>query len=183
MDRFEKILEEKSTVERLPEKEQEEVARGLIFGILDDEIRRLSSPEISEILNKVIDKEDASESLINTIRAFNEKFASQEISARPGNSVEDVLDNTAMCLFAFVNRIRKCGGTEERYEKIIKEGFYSNEEYLKLLINYPDFEKAELSGKFGFLKELMTDEELDEIMTQKSGYVKRCKEILEGGKE
>ena len=178
-EKFEKMLEEKSTIEKLPEKEQEEVSRDLICGILDDEIKRLNSPEISKILNKVIDKEDATESLINTIQAFNEKFTGQEISVRPGNSVEDVLSCTSMCLFAFIERINK-RGIEERYEKVIKEDFYSINEYLNLLMNHSEFEKAELGGKFGFLKELMTDEELDEIMTQKSGYVKRCKEILEG---
>lgn len=182
MERFEQKLEKETHIEQAPEELQEKVARGLIFGILDSEMKYLSSPETSEIINKVIGRENASESLASTIKAFSEKLAGQEIKIKPGNSVEDVLDNTSMCLFAFVDRARK-KGMEERYERVIKEDFYSIEEYLNLLINHIEFEKAELGGKFGFLKESMTDEELDQIMTQKSGYVKRCKELLEGKKE
>lgn len=182
MERFEKALEKETHIEQAPEELQEKVAKGLIFGILDNEMKYLSLPETSEIINKVIGRENASESLAGTIKTFSEKLAGQEIKIRPGNSVEDILDNTSMCLFAFVDRARK-RGMEERYIKVIKEDFYSIEEYLKLLINHPEFEKAELGGKYGFLKESMTDEELDKIMSLKSDYVKRCKEMLEGKKE
>lgn len=180
MERFEEHLEKDTSIEKMDERSQEMVARSLIFGILDSEMKYLSSPEISEIINKAIDREDASESLISTIKAFSEKLASQEIAVKPGNNVEDVLDNTSMCLFAFADRAKK-QGMAERYEKVIREGFHSIDGYLNLLMNHSDFEKAELGGKFGFLKEFMTDKEIDQIMTQKSNYVKRCKEILEGG--
>lgn len=178
----EKKIEEYYHIEELPEKLQEKMARNLIFGILDSEVKYLSSPEISEIINKAIDREDASESLISTIRAFSEKLAGQEIAVKPANNVEEVLHNTTMCLFAFTDRARK-QGMEERYEKIIREGFHSIEGYINLLMNHSNFEKAELGGRFGFLKEFMTDKEIIQIMTQKSAYIKRCKEILEGEEE
>lgn len=180
MKGIEKSIDEYYHIEELPEKLQEKMARNLIFGILDSEMKYLSSPEISEIINKAIDREDASESLIRTIKAFSEKLAGQEIAVKPGNNVEDVLDNTSMCLFAFADRAKK-QGMAERYEKVIREGFHSIDGYLNLLMKHSDFEKAELGGRFGFLKEFMTDKEIDQIMTQKSNYVKRCKEILEGG--
>lgn len=183
MENFDTFLKENTSVEKLPKELQEKIARIRLSEILDNEmLKNLSLPEISEIINQVMDNEDASESLINTIKAFSEKLADQEIAVKLGNNVEDVLDNTSMCLFAFTDRIRK-HGMEERYEKIIKEGFHSIDGYLNLLMNHSDFEKAELGGKYGFLKELMTVEEIDQIMTQKSDYIRRCKEILEGEEE
>ena len=173
----------KTLIETIPSETREKIAKGLLSDILEHELMgNLTSPGTPEAINRIMGDMDASESLAETLRVFSKRLDSQELRARPGNSAEEILECTSMCLFAFIKRV-KDGKEGVNNEKVIKESYCSVVEYLHLLINYPEFAKAELGGKFGFLKDRISDDELFNLTSTKFRYVEICKKMLEGGED
>lgn len=169
----------KTPIETIPNESREKIAKDLLLGILEHELmENLTSQGTPEIINRITGNMEASASLAEKLKAFAKILVSQELSANPGNSAEEVLECTAMCLFAFVKRV-KDGKESVNNEKVIKESYCSVDEYLHLLINYPEFVKAEIGGRFGFLKGRISDEELFNLTSTKFRYVELCKKMIE----
>ncbi len=178
IDDFEKNLD-KTPIETLPNESREKIAKDLLLGILEHELmENLTSQGTSEAINRIMGNMEASASLAEDLKVFAKILVNQELNAKPGNSAEEILECTSMCLFAYLKRV-KDGKESLNNEKVIKESYSSVVEYLHLLISYPEFAKAELGGRFGFLKGRISDEELFNLTSTKFHYVELCKKMIE----
>lgn len=156
---------------------KEEVAKPEIFEIAEELENSLSRPENFAVVDKVIQKEGASQELTEKLEDFSDKLGSKVVAEE--NSVEDVMRNFQTSLFGFVERIKKKGAPDQSKEKIIKDNFNALRDYVDLLDYHKDFEKAELNNEDGFLKGKIKKEEFEKLRANKVAYVAKCKEILE----
>ena len=163
------------------ETKEDGFAKASMLELLSDNlVGRLSLPENYKIIDEAVGEEGATQELADRIWKYGEKLGSKMIVNL--NSARDMIANITHSLLPTLEK-SKVRGLNENRRQIIKEDFVNLKEYVDLLSDYHNFEKAELGSEEGFLKGGMDDSELLISRGDKRKYIEKCKEILMEKKE